>query len=340
MTNRTMVQKSSPEAAAWNLYPQLGNLSVGYMQDDDDFVGSWFFPWVQVMEASAQYPTFSRSHFSRHSMGKRSDGNRSNEGGFDVAWTQLKLDVRGLHTKLGQQLRANVRMADIDNAAVEYLTEQSKLDVEIDFFDNFFKAGVWQDLTGVASGVGAGEFLSWADDNAKPIRDLKLARRMCRTGGGKPANKAIFTEAVWDVFSQHPNVISLVNGGQTVGMAEVTTEAVAKYLRLTGGIKIAAAVETTSAAGAVEASQTYDYIGTDGVLLGHVAESPGLLKASAGYNFSWNGYLGGAANKYGAAFRRWYEDGPNAYFHEVEQSRAIHKVSSGLGVFLASPLAT
>lgn len=337
----TRVRKAQPDASTWNLYPELGRISVAFMQEDDDFVAPWFFPFVSVQEATGKYAVFNRSHFGRNGMAKRSDGERSAQGGYEVTYAQFLCEVWAEHCKQGQQVRKNAKLVDLDQAAIAFLTEQSKISLEVEFLSTYFTTSIWTgDLTGDATPSGDDQFLSWADDDAQPIVDLKKAIRRVRINGGKKPNKGIFTEPVWDRFSQHPNVISLVNAGQTTGMAQVTPEAVAAYLGLKGGIKIAGATYTTSAEGTAEASATHDYIADDGVLLGYVEPAPGIMKPTAGYHFGWETYLEGSSNQYGAAFRRWFEEGPNAHFYEVEQARDMHQVAPGLACFLATPLAT
>jgi len=338
MTTSTRIKKSQPDEGSVYIAPELTGMAATFLQDDDEFVAPWFFPSVPVAQKTGKFKSWKRAHFARSQMAPRGDGVRSNGAGFETEEKSFNCDVFGLHTKHGRQVRANAKKVDIDRASVEFLAEQAKLSMEISFIADFFKAGVWGDMTGVTGTPDdtLGEYLTWGSASAYPLRDLKRALRVGKANGGKRFNKAIFSEKTWDIFSEHPNVVSKIVTGAPGAFAEVTLEGVARYLRMSGGIRIAGSVKTTSEEGATDA---YAVVAGDGVLLGHVTDSPMVMQPSAGYTYHWTDYLEGAANEFGAVVKSWYEVGPDAWFYEIGQARDMASVHTGMGMFLASPLA-
>jgi hypothetical protein len=88
-------------------------------------------------------------------------------------------------------------------------------------------------------------------------------------------------------------------------------------------------IENTAAEGDANA---HSFIGGKNAMLCYSAPTPGLMTPSAGYTFSWQGYLG-QTNTFGMATKRRYRDELEAT--EVEGSMAFDQklVAADLGYF-------
>jgi len=135
-------------------------------------------------------------------MQKRADGAESAGGGFNVDWSNgYNADVWAYHTDLGPQARANSTQVDLDRSATMLVSNKALLKREVLFLSTFFKTSVWTtQVVGATSGGGgvAGVNLTWKDDSAKPIKQIKAAVRsqQVAASGYKP-NKATFSPDLW-----------------------------------------------------------------------------------------------------------------------------------------------
>ena len=319
--------------------PEMASFSTGWMQASDNFVCRKAFPSRPTATQAGKYKVFPRGYFFRDEMKKRADNARSQEVGFGVAEKEYFCHVFAAHTKLGRQIRANATKLQLDQAATKLLSMKAMLSQEIEWHSLYFAAGKWTtDITGVASGLGAGEFLSFADASATPIATLRTALRDQHKLTGFRPNKAIFDQETWDVFREHPNVISRVNQGQTQGFANVTRQQVAAALEI-DEILVSSAVKVTTGEDTTPTTDTAAWVPSNGVLLLYVNPSASVLEPTAGVTFDWTGYLDGQAGEFGQVMTSWYEQATGSQIYEIEQARDQHQCSADLGTFLASPLA-
>lgn len=327
MITKSRISKAQPDAGSVYVVPELGTMSVGFMQNPADFVAPQVFPAIQVKQQAGKYPLYPRGYFFRDEMKKRADGAPSQGSGFAVEYDEFYCDVWAWHTKQGPQVRANARHVDLDRAAVELMSHKALISLEKEWVTNFFANNIWTtELVSHATPTGS-QILTWDDDAALPIKDMKTARRTMKQLTGYRPNTAVFSADAWDRFTEHPNVLNRINQGQTSGIAEITKEQVGALI----GVKILVAegIETTTEEGQTE---DFDFIVPTGLWMGYVAPNPGLFVPSAGYRFDWTGYLGGAGPQ-GQVVSRWYEQKEKAHYYEIEQARDQHLVSADMGIW-------
>jgi hypothetical protein len=90
---------------------------------------------------------------------------------------------------------------------------------------------------------------------------------------------------------------------------------------------------------AQDAAATYDFItGSTAVLFVYVPSGPSLLTPSAGYTFTWGGYLGG--NSEGIRIKRFRMENIASDRIEAEMTYDMRVICSDLGLFLNSAVAT
>jgi len=312
--------------------PLLTTMSVGFMQQPGSLIANIVAPSVQVDLQSAKYTQYPRGFFFRDDMQLRADGGESAGGGFAVDNSASYFaDVWAWHTDIGPQVRANAKAVDVDRAATMLCTNKALIRREKLFLGNFFKPGVWtSDLVGATSGGGgtvAANTLGWLDATAQPIKALKSRIFAMEARTGYVPNVAVFSRDLWDIFTEHPNVIIRINAGQTPGgPAEITTTMVAGWLGIER-VVIARGVETTSNEGQTD---TMNFMATAGqVLLLYVPATPGILVPSALYAFDW--VADGLVGAYGNAVSRWYNQDRKATRYEIEMATDMHLISADLG---------
>ena len=333
-----LIRKTATQSDVY-VVPEMSSYSTGWMLRTEDFVCRRAFPSVGTATQAGKYKCYPRGFWFRDEMKQRADGARSAGIGLDVQEKEFYCKVFAAHVPLGPQVRANMTKLQLDQAATRLLSQKAMLNQEIEWHSLFFATSKWTtDITGVASSPSSSQFLSFASASAYPMETMRRAIRDQKELTGFRPNVAIFDQETWDVFREHPNVISRVNGGQTSGFAVVSRQQVAQALEI-DEILVSSAIKTTTGEDTTPTTDTTTYIAGNGVLLLYRNPSPSQLEPTAGVTFDWTGYLGQAGD-FGQIIRSWSEPGTNATYYEIEQARAQHQASADMGTFLASPLAT
>jgi len=335
------LEKASPDMADVYTVPELTDTSVAFfLENTDDYVHT-VFPSVEVKKPSGKYRRYSAASLYRNKMEIRTDGAQSAGGGFETDTADFTTDVWAWHTDVGPQLMAAAAdSADVETVATEECSTAALINREAQWVANFWGTGIWStELQFDPTPTGA-ERLSWADDDSDPVKDLRYALFLQRRKAkGRRANKAVFSEDVWERLLVHPSLRTLWGGGQTPGGPTMGNPALFKQqlaaLLEIDEIKIAKALYTTSADGATD--DTYDVIVTTGVGLFYAPPRPSIMTASAGYQFNWSGYVGAGAQ--GQVITR--ETIPltrGAQRFEIEQAYGMEQVCAECGAWLEDVL--
>ncbi len=164
----------NPAQSDLHVNAPLTNVSIAYIQNASEFIATKVFPQVPVQKQSDMYWKYSKSDWRKTDVKRRAPSTESPGVGWKLDTDSYFAHVYAVHKDVDDQVRAN---ADsnfrVDSDATKFVTNQLLLKRDLDWADTFFKAGVWTtEKTGVASGVGAGEFLQWNDDASDPINDV------------------------------------------------------------------------------------------------------------------------------------------------------------------------
>lgn len=312
----------------------LTNISVAYLQSAKNFVAGTVFPEVPVQRQSGVYWEFPRGFFFRDEVGPRPVGGYSNIAGYDLTTGKYFTEEQALTAILEDRERANATPPyDPERTKVEYLTQQHLIHKDRDWASAYMKTGVWgTDLTGVASGPTAGQFLQWDNANSTPIEDVDAQKETVAQSTGFEPNVLVLGRTVYRILRNHPNLIDRVKYTQR---GVITLELMASLFDV-DKVVVPGGVQNTAAEG--EADNFQFIVNNKAALLAYAAPSPGLQIPSAGYTFSWRGLLGAEAGKAAAIWRGrdnrghfdWFE-GRMAYEHNL--------VGSDLAVFFASAVA-
>lgn len=332
---------TNPTNAAVHVDSALTNISIAFLQNAENFVASRVFPNVPVAKQSDRYFTFDRGDFNRDEAKRRAPGTESAGGGFNLDNTPTYYcDVFAFHQDIPWQVMANADAAlDLQRAASEYVSHKILIRKEKDWVARFFTGGVWtNDVDGVASSAGTNEVIQWSDQTSgDPIGNMREAKTTVLESTGFEPNTLVMGQRVFDALVDHPDIVDRIKYSGGVGNgnpARVNEQTLAALFGLER-VMVAKAIENVAAEGD---TNSHSFITGKKALLCYAAPSPGLMTPSAGYTFSWTGYLG-QGNAFGMATSRFNMDHLKSERVEGEIAMTHKLISADLGYFWDSIVA-
>jgi hypothetical protein len=318
-------------------------MSVGFVQDQADFVANQVFPAIPVNFKSDLYYIYNRGDFFRNQMVKRAPGTPAAAGGYKLTTSNYTCDVWALKKIIDDQIRAN---SDIplqpDRDATFWLTQQALVNRDVAWVSAYFTTGVWgTDITGNATSSST-QAVFWSSSGSTPIEDVLTARLKIKQNTGYWANTLVIGAAVHKALKTNPEIIDRLKYGQTApGPVKVSTSDLAQLFEVER-VVVASAIQTTSSEDSLMDSDdstspgpdTFDFIAGKNAGLFYAAPAPGIFTPSAGYTFNWTGLTGATAAGMRVKKFRWEVDAADHV--EIEQSYAFGKVAKAMGYFWSS----
>ncbi len=283
----------NPQIGDVHVNVPLTNMSVAYIQDQANFVADRVFANIPVTNQSDRYYTYSRADFNRDEMEERAPGTESAGNGYEIDNTPTYFaTVYAYHKDIADQIRANSdSVLSPDRDGTIFVTQKALIRREVTFATKYFKAGVWNfGAIGQAAGpVGPNEFLQWDNADSIPIELIRAAKRTVQEATGFKPNIAVMGKLVFDTLIDHPEFIDRIKYNFAQGVAAVANEQIMAQLFGLDEVLVMEAVYNSAPRGEAEASQ---FIGGEHLLLAYRTKTPGIMVPSAGYTFSWNGWMG------------------------------------------------
>ena len=321
----------------------LTNIAIAYFQLAAAFVADRVFPNVPVEKQSDVYFRYDRSDFWRNTFKKRPPSAESAGGGWKIDSDQnYYCDIWALHKDIDDFIRQNADAPlNMDRDATEFLAQQALISREVNWAAAYFAADLWTtDLDGVSGTPGAGEFLQWNDSSSTPITDIKDNATVIQGLTGYRPNKLVLGREVWDVISEHADLIDRVKYSGGVGNekpALVSRQAAAALFEV-DEILVMEGIQVTSDENKdFETSMTTAFIAGKKALLVYAAPRPSLMMPSGGYTFSWSKFMG--AGPEGQRISRFRMDNLKSDRIEGEMAYDQKLVCADLGVFYDSAIA-
>jgi hypothetical protein len=299
----------------------LTNISTAFLQSQDAFVADKVFPNIPVSHQSDVYYTYPKGEFNRDDMELRAPGTESAGANYRLGTDTYSAPVRALHKDIADQVRANSDSPlSPDREATEFLTQKALINREVNFAATFFIPGTWD--TTINAGLG------W-DASGTPIADIRTGvRTVLQNTGFKPNTLCLGKEA-WDILVDNADIVGRIDAGQTPGGPAQVLKATMAALFELDQIVVMEAIQNTAGKGLTD---SHSFIGTGlDALLCYSAPSPGLMVPSAGYTFSWTGFLGASQN--GMRMKRFRMDHLESDRVEIDQAYDQKQVASELGYF-------
>ena len=312
----------------------LSNLTLAYVQSQENFIADKVFPTVGVQRQSDKYYIYDRANMNRtgdvQKLAPRTEVNRI---GMTISNSSYYADVYGLGMDFDEQTLANEdAVLDIRAAGAETLATRLMIHREEQFASTFFSAGVWA-TDNTPSNL-------WSDyTNSTPIQDVTTARRTMQLGsGGFKPNTMVVGKEVRDILINHPDILARLNGGATVTNTALITNAKLAEIFEVENFYVMEAVKNDSAEGIAESNS---FIGGKNALLVHTPRSAGLMTPAAGLTFAWNNIPG--VNNLGISVESFSDDALKrqqvAEHIQVKMSYDMKVVGSDLGYFFEAVIA-
>lgn len=332
---------ANPTAGAVHVDSALTNISVAFFQKATNFIAGRVFPNVPVDKQSDRYFTYDRGDFNRDEARERAPGTESAGSGLDLDNTPTYYaKVYAFHKDIPDQIVANADAAvNLERAASEYVAHKMLIRKEKDFMSRFFAGGIWtNDWDGVASGPTGNQVVQWSDTTSgDPIGNIRVAKSTIMESTGFMPNTLVLGQRVMDALVDHPDIVDRVKYSGGVGNQNpaLVNEQTLAALFGVERVVVGAAIENTAADGLTGA---HSFIAGKKALLCYSAPTPSLLAPSAGYTFSWQGYLG-TTNEFGIATSRFRMEHLKSERVEGEIAMDHKLVSADLGFFWDSIVA-
>jgi len=328
---------SQPTKGDVHVNRPLTNISIAYFQDSSAFIADKVFPNIPVEKQSDAYWVIPRDSFNRDEMRVRAPGTESAGSGYDVDPSNTYYaHVRAYHHDIPDPVRANTDSPlSSDREATILCTHKALINREKNWASKYFAASVWgTDVTGVSGSPGAGQVKQWNDAASTPIEDIRLYKRTIQEETGFAPNTLVLGQDVLDTLYDHPDIVDRIKYGQTAGGPAVVSVADLQALFKIDRILVGAAINNTAKEGATESSA---FIMKKGALLCYSAPTPGIMTPSAGYTFSWTGYLGAGAN--GMRIKKFRMEHLESDRVEIQSAYDQKVTAADLGAFFATVIA-
>jgi len=317
----------SPSRGDVHVDRPLSNISLAFLQSQDNFVADQAFPIVSVPSKSDQYTTYDRGMFNRDEMTELAPGARADAANYTLSTGTYNAKVYALAKDIADQVRANADShIALDREATEFLTVKALIKKEKLWASAHFITGVWTtERAGVASGPTGTQFLRWDVASSTPIEDMRAAVRAVHQLTGFRPVRLVLGREVYDALLDHPDIVGRIDRGQTSGPAVAMRDSLAALFELEQ-ILVMDAIENTAAHGV---ANSHSFIGGKNALLLYTPASPGLMTPSAGYTFSWSSM----GNGLGTRMKRFRMDPESSDRLQIEMSFDQKLIAADLGAF-------
>jgi hypothetical protein len=314
----------------------LTNVSLNYVQDQSGAIADRMFPTVPVSIQAGIVWEWDLAYLLRNGMKPRAPNAPSEGIGNKLNQKTYSAVVEALHQDIPDQRRANeTSPIGSDSAATIQLTQQAWQRREITLKSKAFATGKWTgftDGTGVAGAPAANQIKQWDQSASTPVKDVTTLSTNLKLATGIRPNKMGMGRQVWDALKYNPDIIDRIkfSSGNTTPTI-VTLQAVAALFELEE-ILISDVVQATSNEGAATLTTAF-VIGKEFVLF-YAPPAPAIDTPSAGYTFTWTGYLG--ATMSGSRVKKFRVEVNASDRIEIEQAYDQNVLSSTLGGYYSS----
>jgi hypothetical protein len=319
-----------PTAGDVHVNRPLTNISIAYIQQASNFIASRVFPTVPVQKQSDAYFSYDNAYWNTDEMELRAPAARTSGSGYKVdANNTYFAQLYGYHHDIPDQVRANADdPLNMDREAAQFVTLKALIKREKLWAAAYFAGSIWtRDYDGVASSPGSSEVLQWNDASSTPIEDVWDAKAAILEGTGFEPNKFILGYDVYKSLVNHPDLVDRVKYGQTSGVAMIDTSELAQVFKVQE-VLVMRSISNTVNEGA---AASHSFIGGKKAALFYAAPTPSLMMPSAGYTFSWTGYLGAGPD--GNRIKRLRMDPEACDRVEIEMAFDMKLISAALGAF-------
>lgn len=324
----------TPSQSDLHINAPLTNVSIAYLQSASTYIADKVFPKVPVKKQSDLYWKYSKSDWRRTDVARRAPSTETPGVGWNTTTDQYFAHVYGVHKDIDDQLRANADSNfNLDRDATEFITNQLLLKRDLDWNSKFFTDGVWD-----TNYVGDDDFAQWTEAGSDPIVDVQNWIIQFRKLTGFAPNIMVLGAETMVALKQHPDIIDRIKYTQRGIVTEDLIATLFGVDEIYTSYATVASVNQLADPIVQDANATYDFItNSKSAALYYAPASPSLMTPSAGYTFTWNGYLGG--NSEGIKVKRFRMEHIASDRVEAEMTYDMKVVAPDLGVFIKDAVA-
>jgi len=306
----------------------LTNISIAFIQAAEDFIADRVFPNVPVTKKSDRYFVYDKDFWFKDEAEKRAPGTESAGTGFEVDNTpNYNADIWALHKDVDDQTRANTdQPLDADRDATMYVTQKLLLRKEKIFTAAYFTTSIW---TGSTTGGDITPGTKWDVASSTPIEDVDAQQDAVKEKTGFRPNVLVVGPGTHRALKNHPDIRDRI---KYVQKAILTVDLLASLFGVDKYL-VANATENTATEGA---TGSFSFLYGNNALLVYAAPNPGIMIPSAGYTFSWTGYLG--ATQAGTRMKKFRMNHLESDRVEGDMAIDMKQIAAELGVFFLNTL--
>jgi hypothetical protein len=309
----------------------LTNISIAMMQEESNFIASEVFPIVPVQKQSDVYLSYDNAYWNRDEMSVRAPATESEGGGYAIdSSPTYYCPIYSIHKDIPDEMRANADVPiNVDREATLYVTQKALIKRERLFAASFMAGGVWtRDYDGVSSSPSTNEVLQWNDAASTPIQDVWDAKEEILERTGYEPNRLVLGYPVYKALINHPDIVDRVKyGGGPARPGVIDVGELAQVFKVEK-VLVSRGIYNTALEGG---TKSHSFINGKKALLAYAAPTPGVFMPSAGYIFSWQGYLG--AGPQGNRILRLRLDFRHCDRIEIEIAFDMKLTAADLGAF-------
>ena len=318
----------------------LTNVSVAYIPNAGDYIADKVFPRVPVSKQSDIFWKYGKSDWRRTDVQKRAPGTESAGASWNLTTDTYYAQVYAIHKDIDDQIRANADSNfNLEADATKFITNQLLLKREQDWVSKYF-ADVWTTkYTGISgNSPTSSQFTQWNSASSDPINDVSNWVISFRELTGYDPNVLVLGPHVMRALKNHPDLVDRIKYTQR---GVVTEDLVASLL----GVKKVLVPKATAVTGPkindvddqdAAADPEFVFSGKN-ALLAYAPESPSLMQPSAGYTFTWNGYVAG--NAQGLRVKSFRQEHIASDRIEAEMTYDQKQVAADCGIFVSGAIA-
>jgi len=324
-----------PDQADVHINVPLTNVSIAYIQKASNFIATKVFPTVPVEKQSNLYWKYSKSDWRRTDVQRRAPSTETPGTGWQTTTDQYFAHVYGVHKDIDDQLRAN---ADsnfrLDSDATAFVTNQLLLKRDLDWAASYFRAGVWHRDIQLKKVNSDPELLRWDLATSDPVGLFATYKLEFVQNTGFEPNTLVLGANCMKALKNHPAIIDRIKYTQR---GIVSTDLISTLFEVD---KIYVSLATVNVGPSIPDPILQDAAGVNqfisnpnSALLCYTTSSPSVMQPTAGYTFTWNGYLGG--NAAGIRMTRFRQQAIRSDRIEGEMTYDMKVISPDLGVFFS-----
>jgi hypothetical protein len=334
MAKKSNIRKVNDLGGTLHIDTYLTDYSEAYILEPSMFISPSCVTNISVMKESNKYATYPRGYFWRDEAEVRPLGGRPVQVSYKVLPKTYLAEEWALEHTIDDRQRANTdNPINLDENAVNLLTQKQLIRADRIWATNFFTAGVWPHQA-----AGGTDFIQFDDANSKPIETIDTQKEVIAEATGFMPNKLIIGAQVKKVLRSHPDIadrikytgIGVADNAKLAELFDVDTVAVAR--------SVYNAAAETNAETPVDEAGGFDaryIIDPTAMLLAYIAPTGGLDTPTAIARFSWTGLIPGAANQFGGVIERGRDDRAHSDWFQNRTAYDMKQVGTDLAVFFS-----